>query len=213
MPAGDYPWPFAGYRRLAGRPASTVRPDGAALRAAAPVLGDFLRVLHSIDAARATRLGAGPDEIGRLDVERLGALTRTRLEHLAAARAVEDPSRWLALLEQPYRSSDARCVVHGDLGGRHLLMDDAGRVTGVIDWGDVHLGDPAVDLSVAHAFLPPAARDPFQAAYGVIDEATWELARFRALVTAVALLAYALDVGDHDLLHDARTSLAWIGAD
>lgn len=214
-PAGNYPWIFASYRTLPGRPASSVRPDDPVRCAAAPVLGGFLRALHSVDATHAGRLGAGPDMIGRLDVERLGALTRTRLAHLQASRAVEDASRWRVLQERPfrYRSPHARCVVHGDLGGRHLLLDDAGRPTGVIDWGDVHLGDPAVDLSVAHAFLPPAARDAFRAAYGPIDEATWELARFRALATAVALLAYSHDVHDGDLLEDARRSLTYIVSD
>jgi aminoglycoside phosphotransferase (APT) family kinase protein len=66
---------------------------------------------------------------------------------------------------------------------------------GVIDWGDVHLGDPALDLSIAFSFLPPGARAAFREAYGPIDAATWDRARFRALHYAVLLSDYGADVG------------------
>ena len=56
-------------------------------------------------------------------------------------------------------SSDAPlCWVHGDLYARHLLLDDHKKLCGVIDWGDVHLGDRALDLSIAYSFLPAEAR-------------------------------------------------------
>lgn len=41
------------------------------------------------------------------------------------------------------------------------LVDDAGAGSGVIDWGDVHLGEPALELSIAYGFLPPTAREDF----------------------------------------------------
>ena len=37
-------------------------------------------------------------------------------------------------------------LVHADLGPAHLLVRD-GRLAGVIDWGDVRVGDPALDYS------------------------------------------------------------------
>ena len=49
-------------------------------------------------------------------------------------------------LDVPSRADFAPVFVHGDLYSRHLLVDDAGRPCGVIDWGDCHVGDPAVDL-------------------------------------------------------------------
>jgi aminoglycoside phosphotransferase (APT) family kinase protein len=66
----------------------------------------------------------------------------------------------------------------------------------VIDWGDVHLGDPALDLSLAFSFLPPAARGAFREAYGAIDDATWDRARFRALHYGVLLTHYGTEIGD-----------------
>ena len=37
-------------------------------------------------------------------------------------------------------------LVHADLGPEHLLVRD-GRLAGVIDWGDMRLGDPALDYA------------------------------------------------------------------
>jgi aminoglycoside phosphotransferase (APT) family kinase protein len=37
-------------------------------------------------------------------------------------------------------------LIHADLGPEHLLVRD-GRLAGVIDWGDMRLGDPALDYA------------------------------------------------------------------
>ncbi|WP_326687106.1 aminoglycoside phosphotransferase family protein [Streptomyces sp. NBC_01795] len=38
-------------------------------------------------------------------------------------------------------------LVHHDLKGEHLLLTPAGRVSGVLDWTDAVLGDPAEDIA------------------------------------------------------------------
>lgn len=40
-----------------------------------------------------------------------------------------------------------RVLAHHDLKGEHLLTDEAGRVSGVLDWTDAVLGDPAEDIA------------------------------------------------------------------
>ena len=81
----------------------------------------------------------------------------------------------------------------------------------VVRWlGDVHLGNPAVDLAVAHGFLAPAARPAFLAAYGPVDPAAWAFARLRALHFAVALMLYGHEAGDAGLLAEARASLGFV---
>ena len=104
-------------------------------------------------------------------------------------------------------------LAHGDLYVRHLLVDDAACLAGVIDWGDLHRGDPAVDLSVAWSFLPPEARDSFRKAYGPIEESTWRLARLRALHYGVILLEYARGIGDARLFREGRTILRLAGTE
>jgi aminoglycoside phosphotransferase (APT) family kinase protein len=52
-------------------------------------------------------------------------------------------------------------LIHGDLGPGHILVQD-GAVTGIIDWTDSHLGDPALDLS----WLLYGASEPMARAVG-----------------------------------------------
>lgn len=49
-------------------------------------------------------------------------------------------------------------LAHHDLKGEHLLTDEAGRVSGVLDWTDAVLGDPAEDIAgLALSLGAPAA--------------------------------------------------------
>jgi aminoglycoside phosphotransferase (APT) family kinase protein len=100
--------------------------------------------------------------------------------------------------------------VHGDLYVRHVLIGDDRLPSAVIDWGDVHLGDPAVDLALAHNVLPPAAHAAFRAAYGAIDDETWHLAGLRALVHGLAVADFAIAIADADLQREALQALAWM---
>ena len=114
--------------------------------------------------------GLPPDTIGKLDPKRL---------HVDEAP-----------LEGTLR------VVHGDLYARHLLVDQRNRLCGVIDWGDVHYGLPAVDLSVVHMMVPAEFHGAFFAAYGAVDERAWRFARYRARHHATFALESAVARGD-----------------
>ncbi|MEA2506368.1 MAG: hypothetical protein QOH48_986 [Actinomycetota bacterium] len=52
---------------------------------------------------------------------------------------------------------------HGDLDARNWLVRD-GRIGGVIDWGEMGVGDPACDVMVAWKLHSSAARDAFREA-------------------------------------------------
>jgi aminoglycoside phosphotransferase (APT) family kinase protein len=69
-----------------------------------------------------------------------------------------------------------RTVVHDDLYARHVLLDRSMEQAGIIDRGDMHLGNPALDIAIAHRLLPANAHDAFRSAYGPIDERTWRAA-------------------------------------
>jgi len=87
-----------------------------------------------------------------------------------------------AVLAAPAPAPPARRVfIHGDLGAEHVFVD-AGRITGVIDWGDAALGDPAVDRGRLLRDLGPIAGGG-------------ERARFYAVCTALEDLAYGLADG------------------
>lgn len=86
--------------------------------------------------------------------------------------------------------------MHSDLYPRHLLVNAERKLCGVIDWGDVHTGDPAMDFSAAFTFLCPVGRAVFRDAYGSIDDAAWRRARYRALHYGGLLTEYGLSIGD-----------------
>lgn len=191
-PDDSYPWPFLGYRRLAGRPASNAALDERACLGLARPLAEFLKSLHAVPVGDAERWGAGPDVHARLDAERLGGLIRPVLADLVALRAIDDAGPWLAILERGAAAplTESRAVVHGDFYSRHVLVDEAGYAAGVIDFGDMHVGSVALDLSIAWSLLPPAARRVFFDVYGAVDKDVAAKAQMRALSSAVMQESY-----------------------
>jgi aminoglycoside phosphotransferase (APT) family kinase protein len=77
---------------------------------------------------------------------------------------------------------------HGDLLRGNLLLAD-GRLTAVIDWSLLGVGDPACDLIVAWSVLPAEVRCVFRSVLGV-DDATWLRGRGWALSVALIQLPY-----------------------
>jgi hygromycin-B 7''-O-kinase len=82
---------------------------------------------------------------GRLDVENAGWLTR-----------------WFDRLDPP---GESRVVVHGDIGPQNLIADD-GQLTGIVDWGDAMLADPATDFAKMPLTDVPAMLDGYRSAGG-----------------------------------------------
>ena len=181
--AQDYPWRFAGYERVPGDTACSRDLTLEERGALAEDLAHFLRALHSIDAGK-FQPPLPNDDIGKLDPQRL------------------------QVDEEPLGGKHS--VVHGDLYARHLILDDASRLTGVIDWGDLHYGNPAVDLSVVHMMIPSRYFGRFLDIYGEVDEKTWRFARHRARHHANMCHDYATKKSDGDLLRAAQTALRYV---
>src|SRR5262249_14501798 len=74
--------------------------------------------------------------------------------------------------------------------GNLLVVD--GRLTAVIDFGCLNVGDPACDLQPAWSVFEGASRARFRAELAV-DEATWQRGRGWAVSQAVGALAYYWD--------------------
>jgi aminoglycoside phosphotransferase (APT) family kinase protein len=206
VPTEAFPYLFAGYPRIAGTPAADLLWTDDARTANAVPLAHFLAALHSVPVDDAARAGAPGDEIARADLAKRVPMVIERLSAIAPLLPDHDTDALIALVKRlaadtpPWGGKERRWV-HGDLYARHLLVNGDRRLCGVIDWGDLHLGDRAVDLGIAFSFLPPNARAAFRAAYDAgadvpIDEATWDRARFRALHYGAVLVLYGAEVGD-----------------
>jgi aminoglycoside phosphotransferase (APT) family kinase protein len=72
------------------------------------------------------------------------------LDAAQAERLRDEMSAAIPILET---ITDGR-FLHGDLGRMHIFVDPGdGTATGLIDWGDVQVGDPAWDLAITAVHL------------------------------------------------------------
>jgi aminoglycoside phosphotransferase (APT) family kinase protein len=192
-------WPFAGYRLLVGQSASLRDlTDDERERLTLP-LATFLRELHRIDSAPLVEAGLPSDSFGRFNAEKLlpRMLTRSSATRDAGYDVPSSLMTWVQ--EHPPCLGEQRAIVHGDLYARHLLLDEDGVLGGIIDWGDMHLGTPAIDLAAAHTMLPPESHATFLEAYGPVSEALWNAARWRGIYSALICLEYGITSDAEDM--------------
>jgi aminoglycoside phosphotransferase (APT) family kinase protein len=152
---------------------------------AADSLAAFLRALHAAapaDAPADTGRGAHPKDcadgfdrfFGSVDADAIGS-------DAAAVRAVWDD----AVAAPPWEGPPV--WVHGDLHPANVVVAD-GTLAGVVDFGDLFAGDPALDLAAAWVLLPAGAAARFFAAYGEADDATVRRARGLAAQKSLFLM-------------------------
>jgi len=81
-------------------------------------------------------------------------------------------------------------VLHADFSAEHILSDGAGKITGIIDWGDVSWGDPDYDFAYLYAdFGLPFVRDVARAyGHANIDALAAKL-RYFAVVDQIDTIA------------------------
>jgi len=237
QPSTRYPWPFFGARLLpGGELADSGLADSRRAGAAASV-GHFLRTLHDPGLVVLVDGSDLPvDPMRRASAPVRARRAREVLDRLVGRRIWPTDSDVNRLLDQAERAAagagsadrvagaaesdgtlpagdgasgrDPLVVSHGDLHVRHLLVDRDGSATGVIDWGDLCLADPAADLSIAYFGFCGKARADLLAAYGRPISAERELAaRACAISLAVSLAEYAADDGRAALLRECVAGL------
>ncbi len=189
-------WRYFVSTRIAGRPLDRVwgETDAATRLRLAAALGEATRALHGLTGAAVARCSEAwetfrPSQRARcLEQERRKGLPAARL------RALEE---YLRRLDAIADDAPARGLLHTELGPSHVLVDE-GRITGIIDFGDVMVGDPEYDLAPVGMFITQGDRAAFRAfclAYGLGPEALADPDRVPRLMR-------------HALLHRYGT-LAW----
>jgi aminoglycoside phosphotransferase (APT) family kinase protein len=96
------------------------------------------------------------------------------------------------LAAAPGALSAARVLVHNDFAAEHVLIDaHAPAVTGVIDWSDAAISEPAVDFAGLFHWGGDRFADDVLAVYrGPVDDALRPRARFMALCRGVMDIAF-----------------------
>ncbi|OZM73056.1 bifunctional AAC/APH [Amycolatopsis antarctica] len=113
----------------------------------------------------------------------------------------------------PPAEPDHLVFAHNDLGIEHVLAAaDGYPVTGVIDWGDAAITDPAYDLGLLYRDLGPAALDSALGEYhtGPPDPALIERAVFYARCGVFEDLAHGLRTGTPGYVDKSLTALPWL---
>lgn len=156
------------------------------------VLGLFLRALHKTDTEEAVRRGVPPArEVLRERLDLADVFWARVLPLLPPDRRTPASDLLKAVSTLP-----AEALVHGDLGPEHLLAQ-AGALTGVIDFGDAHIGDPAIDLAWALNGTSPAFAEACAAACAA-PPALRERSRVWHRLGPWYEVTHGLDTGDQD---------------
>jgi aminoglycoside phosphotransferase (APT) family kinase protein len=187
-PSDEFPWPFFGSRLLPGRELTELQLADEARSRVGLELAGFLRVLHDIELD----VELPPDANRRTDMLSRVPRTREQLAELERLGVWHRPAAVDSLLAEAEAlpPSTVSTIAHGDLHVRQLLATEEGRLTAVLDWVDLCRTDPAIDLAMLWAYLPPQARGDFLAAYGAVDDAQLLRARVVALSVWASLAHY-----------------------
>jgi aminoglycoside phosphotransferase (APT) family kinase protein len=178
-PTKEYPFHWSVYQWITGETASIDCVND--LNNFASSLANFLIALQKINSTN------GPISLSRgcplttYDAETRQAIiilnnqfdtdTITALWNTAMASTWEKSPVW----------------VHGDISPNNLLVKN-GKLSAVIDFGSMCIGDPACDLAIAWTLLTKESRAIFRTTLEV-DNATWERGRGWALWKALIICA------------------------
>ncbi|MGQ4515360.1 phosphotransferase [Streptomyces sp. DW26H14] len=187
-PSARFPRPWLVTTWVPGEPADRAPATRGA--DAADALAAFLTALHR----------PAPDGVpdGRGRVGALSEAAESFIQGLTSAAErglISDPDAVRAVWEDAVAAPDwagPRLWLHGDLHPANILTA-TGTFCGVIDFGDLCAGDPAVDLAAAWILLPDGAADRFHEAYRPSpDAATLRRARGWAVLRALG----GIHIGD-----------------
>jgi len=205
--------PFSIHRRIPGVELTRERWDalsGAAQGDAAREIAEFLAALHSVpvDVAAGCEIPVSDHAAeARTVLDGFRAALRPLLAADAAARV---EGAFASYLGGGARWAYRPAILHGDFGPDHVMHDAAtGRITGVIDFGDLAIGDPARDFIYVHedfgadvlARILPLYR--LESAGAILPRI-----RFHYLLAAVDWALRMRERGNEDDLADALEEIA-----
>lgn len=191
-PGQGYPWHWSIYNWLNGNTA--VNEPINDLCQFATSLAEFLVALHQCDAT-------GGPIAGSHSFYRGGDLAAYDAQTQQAIAALEDQidvnavtAIWNTALASTWQN--APIWVHGDVAAGNLLVEN-GKLSAVIDFGQLCVGDPACDLAIAWTFFKQESRKAFRATLG-LDNATWARGRGWALWKALIICAAISGTNPHE---------------
>ena len=180
----------------------------------AAALGRALAALHDVSRSVVEDAGLPVYEATEYRERRLSELDRAATTGHVPARLL---ARWEKGLEDVGRWRFQSCVVHGDLVAEHVLVDGQ-QVTGMLDWSDAKVADPADDLAWVAVGADSEALDSVLEAYAVTraDSPDRHLAVRARLAGELALarwLLHGVRSDDSSVVDDAGQMLRDLDSD
>jgi len=151
-----FPLPFFAYRKLPGVGMHLAELTSGQLANVAQQLANFLSELHTFPAERAAALGVNAKTSAEWRERFVRLRARVQIEVsslLAADEADRLEAFWQRFLARHDYFVFAPALIHGDLAPEHVLIDANGSVSGIMDFGDARVGDPALDFAGFDASL------------------------------------------------------------
>jgi macrolide phosphotransferase len=206
------------YPRLEGQPAATINPEAKNYDwvidplAPPPVfvqsLAEALAALHGIGPIAAEEVGVRvkqPKEVRRYLSDKMDEVKRV----FGVSEALWQ--RWQAWLADDTYWPPHSSMIHGDLHPGHIVVDSEGKVTGLLDWTEGEVADPASDFTVFLVAFGDTVLDSLLAEYEKAGGKTWPRLKDHIveLVAAypVLIALFALKSGLEEYISMARSSL------
>ena len=187
QPDQGYPYDWSIYKWLEGENASIdqiIDPCQAATE-----LAQFITALQQIDTTGGPL--AREHNLRGVSLKNRDRITR---ESIANLKGMIDTNAALTVWEeavQAHEWNNKSVWFHGDLLIGNVLFN-RGRLSAIIDFGGLGVGDPACDLMIAWSLFSGESRDAFRNQLNV-DDATWARGRGQALSQAVIFIPYYLN--------------------
>lgn len=183
-PSQDYPYPFSVYKWLEGRSINLIDKKAIDLEKLAFDIAKFLKELQAIKDVE----GPSPGQHNWWRGDHTSVYDKDAREQITKLAGIIDSDKamdlWIRALNTKWKKDPV--WMHGDFAIGNILMKN-GKLSAIIDFGGMGMGDPACDLVIAWVFLSGKSRDIFINEMN-LDEDTWERAKAWALWKATFVL-------------------------
>lgn len=196
----DYPYPFSIYKWLPGRSINLLALDDDIRQQLAFDLAKFLKELQRIHDVE----GPPPGQHNWWRGDHVSVYDKGAREQIAELSTIIDETKAIKLWEQACKTkwNKSPVWVHGDFAVGNMLLKD-NKLSAIIDFGGMALGDPACDLVIAWTFLNGKARDIFFQEMD-LDEDTWLRAKAWTIWKATFELCQIADKNNPEALIQQR---------
>ena len=120
-------------------------------------------------------------------------------------------NQWRSWIDDDTYWPSFASLIHGDLYAGHTLVDSAGRISGIIDWSEMQIGDSSTDFAGQYVALGEAQLDQLLSVYQATGGKTWppmkEHIIQRASAAPLKFAVFALNTKNDELILAAKEQL------